>query len=295
MIVMTATILPEPAPAFHWTPVSWGLVLKCRPLDELADHFFTGRELRLRGDSPDAASDWNRVASEIGVAPANLWRMRQVHGCAIAAARSTLTLPPPEADGLLTADPEIALAVQVADCVPLLLADARTGAVAATHAGWLGAAANIAGATVRQLVERWRVNPGDLVAAIGPSIGPCCYQVGPEVKAAFLDQAGALDQRDQRDQRVQPDQIETWFQPDVPGKTPHASASVSVGATDRLKLDMWKVNRDQLVAAGLSPERIHVAGLCTASHVDHLYSYRVEGAATGRLLGVIRARGPAAR
>jgi YfiH family protein len=272
MIVMTA-ILPEPAPGFHWTPVSWGLVLKCRPLDELADHFFTGRELHLRGDSPDAAADWQGVASEIGVDPANLWRMRQVHGCAIAAARSTLTSPPPEADGLLTADPEIALAVQVADCVPLLIADARTGAVAATHAGWRGAAANIAGATVRQLVDRWSVNPSDLVAAIGPSIGPCCYQVGPEVKTAFFDQASQPELRNQ---------AATWFQPDE-----------GTGGSDRLKLDMWKVNRDQLLAAGLSPDRVHVAGLCTARHVGHLYSYRVEGAATGRLLGVIRTRGTA--
>lgn len=312
MIVMTA-ILPEPAPGFHWTPVSWGLVLKCRALDELADHFFTGRELHLRGDSPDAATDWGRVASEIGVAPANLWRMRQVHGCAIAAARSTQSTPPPEADGLLTADPEIALAVQVADCVPLLIADARTGAVAATHAGWRGAAANIAGATVRQLVDRWGVNPSDLVAALGPSIGPCCYQVGPDVKTAFLDQASSPDMQDR---------IETWFKPDAPTTTasatanpnsnpnsssnpnpnpnPNAAAAAGPGAADRLKLDMWKVNRDQLLAAGLLPDRVHVAGLCTASHVEHLYSYRREGAATGRLLGVIRARGrvsgtPAAR
>lgn len=264
--------------------MSWGLVLKCRPLDELADHFFTGRELHLRGDSPDAAADWQRVASAIGVDPANLWRMRQVHGCAIAAARSTLTSPPPEADGLLTADPEIALAVQVADCVPLLIADARTGAVAATHAGWRGAAANIAGATVRQLVDRWSVNPSDLVAAIGPSIGPCCYQVGPEVKAAFLDQTSSSP--DLREQ------IETWFQPDASPASP--APTTAAGATsDRLKLDMWKVNRDQLLAAGLSPDRVHVAGLCTASHVGHLYSYRVEGAATGRLLGVIRTRGAA--
>lgn len=279
--------------------------MRCQPLDAIARHFFTARELRLRGDDEETAQEWGSVAREMGVRPEALRRMRQVHGCAVVAVHAgdppgpgaprvdgppgaPQASPPagaqasarasPQADGIVSVDPDVALAVQVADCVPLLMADRRTGAVAATHAGWRGAAANIAGAAVRHLVERFAVHPHDLVAAIGPSIGPCCYQVGPDVKAAFLQRAGAL--RDV-EATAAPPQVDTWFRPDP--ADPRG---------DRLKLDMWQANHDQLVAAGLLPERIHVARLCTASHVDRFHSYRVEGASAGRLLGVIRSRGP---
>jgi YfiH family protein len=267
MIVMTA-ILPESAPGFHWTPVPWGFVLRCDALHDVAPHFFTARELRLRGEDEVTTREWESVAREIGVRAEELRRMRQVHGCAVVplSSHDHPSSDPPQADGIVSADPAVALVVQVADCVPLLIADSRTGIVSATHAGWRGAAANIAGATVRHLVDRFAIDPADLVAAIGPSIGPCCYQVGPDVKATFL--AGAVAN------------VDTWFRPDPndPGG-------------DRLKLDMWQANRDQLIAAGLRPDRVHVARLCTASHPDRFHSYRLEGASAGRLIGVIRSRG----
>lgn len=269
-------------------------MLRCGALDAYADHFFTARPLRLRGDSPEVLQDWARVATAIGLPADRLMRMRQVHGCAVVAVTALVSaavptaaaagqddshdivegrtsldraVQPPEADALVADDPAAALAVQVADCVPVLLADDRSR-VAAVHAGWRGAAANIVAETVRLLVSRYGVAPAGLVAAVGPSIGPCCYQVGPEVRAQFFASRSALAQ------------VDAWFTPDT---------------GDRLKLDMWQVTRDQLVAAGLLPERIHVARLCTACHVDQLYSYRAEGAAAGRLLGVIRGRPASAR
>jgi YfiH family protein len=156
--------------------------------------------------------------------------------------------------------------VQVADCVPLLLADPRTGAVAATHAGWRGTAANVAGATVARLAHEYNARPADLIAAIGPSIGPACFQVGPEVRDTFVDSLGPGASS------LRPD---SWFAPDT---------------GDRLRLDIWRANHDQLVAAGLDTANVHIAGLCTVTHVDHFFSYRREQQATGRLLGVIRSR-----
>ncbi len=97
----------------------------------------------------------------------------------------------PEADGVMTDEHGVALVVQVADCVPLLMADPRTGAVAAVHAGWRGTAANIAAAAVRRLQQQYGCRPEDLVAAIGPCIGACCYQVGPEVREAFTSASDA--------------------------------------------------------------------------------------------------------
>ena len=278
--VMTQ-ILPQPGEHFSWIPapaptatatvgtttvaapaaVDVGAVLQCGPLAAIAPHFFTTRVLQLRRDSPEAADHWAAVASAIGVPPAQLRRMHQVHGCTTVAASSQPPEHAPQADGVMTDERGIALIVQVADCVPLLMADPRTGAVAAVHAGWRGTAANIAAAAVRRLHQQYGCRPEDLVAAIGPSIGACCYQVGPEVREAFTS-TGALD----------PD---AWFTPD-----PHRS--------DRLRFDGWSANRDQLIAAGLNPANVHLARLCTMTHLSHFYSYRAEGAGTGRLLGVIR-------
>lgn len=262
-------------------------VLQCRPLAAVAPHFFTTRALRLRADSPQGRADWARVAAGIGVPPERLQRMRQVHGCAAVAIESSelwessqssaspesseseAPVPPsvpaplsePEGDALVTLRPDVALVVRVADCVPLLMADPRTGAVAAVHAGWRGTAAGIAAAAVRRLQREYGCDPADLVAAIGPAIGACCYQVGPEVREAFR-QAGHP-----------PAAIDGWFTPDE---------------GDRWRLDSWAANRDQLIAAGLSPAHVHVARLCTRTHLDQFYSYRAEGSPTGRLLGVIR-------
>jgi len=240
-------------------------VLQCGPLAAIAPHFFTTRVLHLRRDSPEAAEHWDAVASTIGVPPPQLRRMRQIHSGTTVAASSQPPEHAPEADGVMTDENGVALVVQVADCVPLLMADRRTGAIAAVHAGWRGTAANIAAAAVHRLQQQYGCRPEDLVAAIGPSIGACCYQVGFEVREAFLSPSSPVD-------------LDGWFSPD-----PHRS--------DRLRFDGWAANRDQLIAAGLNPAHVHVARLCTMTHLSHFYSYRAEGAGTGRLLGVIRRPG----
>jgi YfiH family protein len=169
----------------------------------------------------------------------------------------------PRADIILTDDPTLAVAVQVADCVPVLIADPRTGAVAAVHAGWRGTAARVVQVAVRALGEAFHSRPADLVAALGPGIGPCCYEVGSELLDVF---AAA---------RHPPADRNRWFVWSADGK---------------VRLDVPLANRDQLVAEGLAPDAIHVAGLCTASHPELFYSYRREGQGTGRIVGVIKPR-----
>jgi YfiH family protein len=253
------TAPPAPAGPFRWQETASGLVLRCPPLDQVAHHAFTSRQLRLRGDGPDG---WARAMATVGCPVDRLRRVRQVHGAAVRVVRSAAEAdtPRPEADAVIAATPGLALAVVTADCVPILLADPVSGAVAAVHAGWRGTAADVAGAAVGALVREFAVDPIRLVAAIGPSIGACCYEVGEELPAAFAA-AGHAESATRR-----------WFARDDAG---------------RLRLDLWAANQDLLIRAGLRADQVHVAGLCTKTHLDWFESYRAEGSGAGRLAGLI--------
>ncbi len=259
---------------FRWMREPWGAVLKCQALEGIAYHAFTTRQLRL-GSAADTDGDgWAEVARLVDVGPERLRRVAQVHGDSAAIFRCAAThaaavAPRTEADMLTTDDGSLALAVQTADCVPLLLADAHRPAVAAVHAGWRGTALGIARRAVGVLAREFGARAGDIVAAIGPSIGPCCYQVGGELREAFLEAGHSRKS------------VERWF-------TSHSELPAG------LRLDLWRATRDQLIDAGLDPARIHVSALCTATHGDLFYSYRRDGAGTGRMAGVIRMRTDAA-
>ncbi|MGE0362373.1 MAG: peptidoglycan editing factor PgeF [Vicinamibacterales bacterium] len=250
--------LPPAAAGFRWHDESSTPVLRCEPLAAIARHAFTSRQLRLRGADPAA---WSRVAALVSCPVTALHRVRQVHGAVVAVVDAAAAGPSrPEADALITRVPGAALAVVTADCVPVLLADPVSGAVGAVHAGWRGTAANIAGAAVAAMADRWGVPPARLTAAIGPSIGACCYEVGDELEGAFV--AAGHDAR----------ALAAWFRRDDRG---------------RLRLDLWTANRDLLVAAGLRPEQVHVAGLCTKTHLQWFESYRAEGPNAGRMAAII--------
>ncbi len=260
--------LSEISAPFELSPERWGPVLRAPALSAVADHFFTLRQLQLR-EADARVHDWARVAEAIGVGTARLLRPRQVHGCEVVVVnesglRRFSDGMRPEADVLVSGDPSVALAVQVADCVPILMADRRTGAVAAAHAGWRGTAAGVVRAAVGSLIRQLGSRAGDLVTAVGPSIGPCCYTVGPEVVDRFVT-AGH-----------QPSAIEAWFvrQP-----------------TGGYLLDLWRATIDQLMESGVRAEHIHAARLCTAHETERFFSYRAEGSGTGRMAAVIRARG----
>jgi purine-nucleoside/S-methyl-5'-thioadenosine phosphorylase / adenosine deaminase len=256
---------PRPSHPFAWMQGAPAPALVCQPLVKLAPHFFTTRSWRIGSSPPDAASAWDDVARAIDVPPERLVRLRQVHGRTVSTVRRGAEAPAlAEADIATTDDPDRAIAVQSADCAPLLLADRGTGAVAAVHAGWRGLQAAVPRAAVQAMRESWGTRPADLVAAIGPSIGACCYEVGEDVHAAFaaadFDGASGL----------------AWF---TPGRRP-----------DHWNFDGWAAARDQLVAAGLPPQQIHLSRLCTGCFPGWFCSYRKEGAGTGRMAAVIRPR-----
>jgi YfiH family protein len=184
-------------------------------------------------------------------------------------------------DALATRARRRLLTVQTADCVPILLVDRRRRAIAAIHAGWRGTLARIAQKTVGDLRRRFGTRPEDLLAAIGPAIGRCCYEVGPEVAQQFSSQfPQPADWFDGPFEALSTGDEPTpflWLQFDPPGHD----------RPKRVQLDLVAANRWQLEQAGVRPERIFACGLCTSCHYDWLFSYRREGLRTGRLMAAI--------
>jgi YfiH family protein len=193
-------------------------------------------------------------------------------------------------DGLLTDTPKLLLGVKTADCVPILLADVKRRAVAAVHAGWRGSLARIAEKAVGRMRMEFGSRPRDLVAALGPAIGPCCYEVGAEVTKAFAAQFakagewfhGSFEKIVSEDS---PNPLR-WLQMTPPG---HDAPPPTVC------LDLRAANRWQLAQAGVPERQIFVSDLCTACRSDLLFSHRRERGKTGRLMAVIGIRSPAGR
>ena len=301
MFDMAEMILPSPDASFEWRPTPFGPSLSCVPLARHAAHLFTTRHWALGSSlrSVDDPAAWLEVASAAGVPPDRLVRLRQVHGAAIREARPRMALGPvvggalnvtcdvtrnvtldtvlDEADILISDDPSLALAIQAADCLPLLIADPTTGAVAAAHAGWRGLAARVPQVTVEALAKRYGSQPRHLIAATGPSIGGCCYDVGEDVRAAF-ETAGFGSA------------LRRWFLA-APCPTVRNASMAAVRPTRRADhwfFDGWSAVVEQLHDAGVRPTHIFSARMCTASHPSTLCSYRRDGAPAGRLAGVIR-------
>ena len=253
--------VPEP---FYWTTEAWGSALRCAPLQRVAAHLFTTRQLQLT-----LPGDLDRVAAAVGAARVSM--VTQVHRADVVIRRTGMSGEDrPEADVLVSDDPDTAIAVRAADCVPILLADPVSGAVGAVHAGWRGTAARAAVAAVEAMRNEFGAEPRNLIAAIGPSIGACCYEVGSELVDAF---AAAGHERYL---------IERWFLTRPTGRASPERAP--------LRLDVAGANRDQLVLAGVPQPNIYLSGLCTAMNLGVLTSFRVERERAGRIAGVIVAR-----
>jgi YfiH family protein len=238
-------------------------VLQCVPMSDVAAHAFTTTSVRLREDP----AEWKRVAESVDADSASLRLLHQVHGHDVAVVRQGDPAPAhrPDADVIINSDPAVAIGVQVADCAPILLADRTRAIVGAAHAGWRGTRQNVAGTAVRSLHDTFGVDPANLIAAVGPCLGPCCGEMGLEVVEEFraAGHSGA--------------DIDRWF---------------TQGPRGRPLFDLWRANADQLERAGIEAASIHIARLCTKCRPDVFHSYRAGGAGVGRMAAVIRAKGP---
>ena len=266
----------------EWRQVSWLYHGFSTRLGGVSD-VYGGKSLNLgwtKEDTPEAVRQNRRLLVEAvtGKPPSGviLVTVRQVHSNTIhrVEARSRLLETAEEksvleGDGLITDAPGVLLAAGTADCVPVLLVDPENRAVGAFHAGWRGTAARIVEQGVERMRKEFGTRPEDLLAAVGPSIGACCYTVGQDVRDQFAEQFAYS---------------ENLFRPQ-PSEEGQA----------RFKIDLWEANRRQLLDAGLQPRKISVVGECTACTVEpsgepRYFSHRAQAGRTGRMLNVIGIR-----
>lgn len=221
-----------------------------------------------------------RFQSALGAEALKLVALKQIHSDVLhlfEAAPSALC----RGDASATNRSGLLLGVQTADCVPILLVDLKKRAVAAIHAGWRGTLQRIVTKAVGKMHMQFAAKPADLLAAIGPSIGGCCYEVGTEVAASFHSQfPNASEWFDELRTGDEPNPLQ-WLNMAPPGHQPPPK---------NVLFDLRKANRSQLIDAGLRARNIFVSDLCTACRRDLLFSYRKEGPQSGRLMSVIGVR-----
>ena len=206
-------------------------------------------------NSPNPMVQMNRArfTAAMGAAGWPIIKLKQVHSNIVAEVNDTSAAGDAvEGDAAITNLPGVILGVQTADCVPILIADREARSVAAVHAGWRGTAARIGEETVERLVERFEIDPKNLIAVIGPHIGACCYEVGEDV-AAQID----------------------------------ATAIVRMPEFSKPHIDLAAANRGQLVRSGIPESQIEISSLCTKCRDDLFHSYRRDGKAMGHLLSAI--------
>ena len=213
------------------------------------------------GDDPQAVKqNWCELKLALSLPRMSIITARQVHGNAILTVCSATEKLAGVGDGLMTDAPNLCVGVMAADCVPLLFVEPTRKIAAAVHAGWRGTAAGIAPRVVASMKEAYEVDPAALHVAMGPSIGPCCYEVGPEVAA----QIAANWKEELRG---------AWRPEGVKGR-----------------LDLRALNEAQLLGAGIPQTQISKIGPCTACHIGDFFSYRKEGK-SGHQLSFIGWRG----
>lgn len=201
------------------------------------------------------------LARHFGFQPKQLFMVHQVHGDDIFILDENAPVtypdgPPISCDALVTAHTSIAIGIKTADCVPILMVDTENCVIAAVHAGWKGTALALAARVVKVLGERYGTRPEHLIAAVGPAIGPCCYEVDETVIRAMADQKNSL-------------------------------TLCAGGRKGRWMLDLVSANRFQLMRAGIPEDGIAVANICTSCRRDLFFSHRGEEGLTGRQLSFI--------
>lgn len=220
-----------------------------------------------RGDEPaHVAENFRRFCAAVGADPAGLVKNHQVHSGLIRRAGPADRLSDPaapgtaQADGLITDQPGVCLTIFSGDCIPVLLYDPVRRVIAAAHAGWRGTAAGIAARAVEAMVRDYGCDPEHILAAIGPGIGPCCFETHADVPEGLRSGLGA--------------DAEGFIRP-LPGG-------------EKFRVDLKGANARFLVRAGLSPAHIALCSACTACRPDLFWSHRKLGARRGSMASVIQ-------
>lgn len=227
---------------------------------------FAGLNLGLHTGDVAAAVWHNRqlFCQAVGVSPDKAVTAEQVHGDVVQAVTAAdagrgarvYQEAIQGTDALITNEPGLPLLLFFADCVPVLIFDPVARAIGLSHAGWKGTVANIAQKTVLAMQRQYNTNPADCLVGIGPSIGPCCYEVDEAVLRKLQTNFSCWDKL----------------------VTPHK---------DRWQLNLWEANREQLKAIGIPDRQITVSSVCTADNTAMFFSHRAENGRTGRIGAII--------
>lgn len=212
--------------------------------------------------------------------------LRQIHSSVLVLGASSdfARQSPCKGDGLMTDEPGILLGIQTADCIPVLVADRKRHVVAAFHAGWRGTVKRIVESGIGRMRLEFGSRPEDLIAAIGPGVGPCCYAVGDEVRSSFESQFAYSDELFHEVYDTDP--VRTRYP--MLFLTQRAPGHSNIGPS--LHVDLGEANRRQLLAAGLKVSSIHSTGGCTSCHRELFFSHRASQGHAGRMMSVIGIR-----
>lgn len=267
---------------FYWRETDGVRVLVCAPLEQAG--FTNGFSTRLGGVSPFPENSLNLAGFNEDAAEnilenrrrflklfSGAWTLTgcwQVHGADVRLVKDEQDAQPVPGvlgdgiycDALVSDAARVLIGVKTADCVPILLGDPKTGAFAAVHAGWRGTVAAIVTHALHRMANEYGTRSADVRAVIGPAAASCCYEIGAEVIATFKE------------------------------KFPNSDKLFTPTRAGHARIDLFEANRDQLLAAGVKPDKIHISGLCTMCRTDLFFSYRREKriqGKTGRLMAVI--------
>lgn len=246
-------LLEERAQGYQWIQNNGKGYIQLPLFDGTSLFHFFGTRLLAKHSETEAEHFQNITA--LG-RPESLARCRQVHGDLICQANFTGNGESqliPTGDGLTTDRCGLLISVSTADCVPVLLFDPVRRAVSAVHAGWRGSYLNISAKAVDAMQTNYGSKPKDILSGIGPSIGPCCFEVGSDVW----------------------EKLERGY--------PYGKQVVVHGKGEKAWVDLAQLNRLQLIGAGLRPENIHDTGLCTACYPNLFYSFRRDGKKIGNM------------
>jgi YfiH family protein len=212
-------------------------------------------------DHENVEANHRLVYETLGISDADVVTARQVHGNRVAVVDTKdVGRVVPETDALVTAVPGVFLLLRFADCLPILLYDPEKQIVGIGHAGWRGTGAAVGQQMVRVMVESLGSDPAQLMASLGPAIGPCCYRVGKEVVEAV---APTLQDRQR------------------------AIRHLGDGA---FSLDLWEANRQHLLSRGV--RSIETSHICTACRSGEFFSHRADAGTTGRFAAILGMRKP---